>query len=55
MLGHAGYPKLYRLPRYFDVKRSCMVMVGGSGKPQSSRMRRCSHSAVPSAVSVASA
>src|ERR1035441_10179713 len=32
-----------------------MVTVGASGKPQSSRMRRCSHSAVASAVSMASA
>src|SRR5215470_10338341 len=32
-----------------------MVIVGGSGNPQSSRMRRCSHSAHPSAVSIASA
>src|SRR5881394_2303750 len=30
-----------------------MVMGGASGKPQSSRMRRCSHSAQPSAVSLA--
>src|ERR1035437_8815548 len=32
-----------------------MVTVGASGKPQSSRMRRCSHSEVASAVSMASA
>src|SRR5271157_3540095 len=53
-LGHAGYPKEYREPRYFWWNRPRICGESSPAMPNSSRMRLCDNSASASADSTLS-